>query len=180
MILMRINEIKGDCRFPNFDGWITLESFSFGTHRKIEQAKKGGGNDIETGGDDGESQEFTCNKTTDISTVYLMYTAIKQRATGDANTPFVVDIAFVEPRHVPGTEDKMIKAYLKIRFGKALLKSWNLDGNANERGTESLTFWYNQVAMSYDSSSDGKTWQTYGPRGWDQQESVDWTPSGWK
>lgn len=178
MILMRINEIRGDCKFPNFEGWITLESFSFGTERKIEAAKRGNGNDMETG--KGDSQEFTCAKTADIATVYLMYTAIKQRASGESNTPFVVDIAFVEPRAFGGSDEKTIKAYLKIRFGKALLKNWSIDGSADERGSESLTFWYNQVAMSYDASTDGKSWQTYGPRGWDQQEGADWTPSGWK
>lgn len=180
MILMRINEIKGDCKFPNFEGWITLESFSFGTERKIEQAKKGGGNDIETGGGGGGDQEFTCSKTADIATIYLMYTAIKQRASGEANTPFVVDIAFVEPRAFGSGDEKTIKAYLKIRFGKALLKAWSVDGNANDRASETMSFWYNQVAMSYDTSHDGKTWQTYGPRGWDQQAGADWTPSGWK
>jgi len=179
MILMKINEIKGDCKFTGYEGWITLESFAFGTERKIEQAKRGGGNDIETG--KGDTQEFTCGKTTDIATVDLMYSAIKQRASGESNTPFVVDIAFVEPRAYGDQADKgTIKAYLKIRFGKALLKSWSLDGTASDRATESLSFWYNQIAMAYDSSTDGKSYQTYGPRGWDQQESKDWTPGGWK
>jgi type VI protein secretion system component Hcp len=179
MILMKINEIKGDCKFAGYTDWITLTSFSFGTEKKIETAKRGGGNDIETG--KGETQEFSVDKTADIATVDLMYSAIKQRATGDANTPFVVDIAFVEPRAYGDQDSKgTIKAYLKIRFGKALLKNWSLSGSDTDRATESLTFWYNQIAMAYDSSTDGKTYQTYGPRGWDQQEGKDWTPSGWK
>jgi type VI protein secretion system component Hcp len=180
MIVMSIKEIKGDCKIEGYQNWITVESFGFGTERKIEAAKQGGGRDLETG--KGDSQEFTIGKSADIATVDLMYSAIMHRATGQQAAPFTVDIAFIEPRGA-GTQDQKgtVKAYLKIRFGKALLKSWSISGDSGKRATESLTFWYNQVAMAYDApSADGKAYQTYGPRGWDQLEGKDWTPSGWK
>jgi type VI protein secretion system component Hcp len=179
MLLMRIKEIDGDCKIPGYEKWIMLESFSFGAERKMESAKQGGGRDIDTG--KGDSQEFTVSKPGDVATVYLMYAAIKHRASGQAAVPFTVDIAFVELR---GYGDQQVKgetkAFLKIRFGKALIKNWTFNGDAEKSPNESITFWYNQVAMSYDSATDdGKGYQTHGPRGWDQLEGKDWTPSGW-
>jgi len=182
MILMHIKEIKGDCKISGYENWIPLESFEFGTERKIEAAKKGGGNDLETGKGGGGTQEFSVDKKSDIATVDLMYAAIKHRATGEAALPFVVDIAFIEPRGHGNQDDKgATKAYMKLRFGKALIRSWSINGTAANRAGESLTFWYNQVAMAYDSpSADGKSYQTFGPRGWDQLKGEDWVPSGWK
>jgi type VI protein secretion system component Hcp len=183
MILMHLKEIKGDSKIPGYIDWITLTSFSFGAQQKIEQAKRGGGNDLETGKTGADSQEFSVDKSADIATVDLMYASIKHRASGQASAPFMVDIAFIEPRH--NWDDKSdksaIKAYMKLRFGKALIKQWSLNGSNTNRATESLTFWYNQVAIAYDApTADGKSYQTYGPRGWDQLEGKDWVPSGWK
>src|SRR5688572_12365561 len=179
MIVMHIKEIKGDCKIPGYENWITVESFDFGTDRKIENAGKGAGYDIETG--KGDAQEFSVDRSSDIATVDLMYAAIRHRGSAAASTPFTVDVAFLEPRGFGGQDAKgTIKAYLKLRFGKALLKSWRLSGAASKRCTESLTFWYNQIAMAYDApSADGKSYQTFGPRGWDQLEGKDWKPSGW-
>ena len=180
MIVMQIKEIKGDCKIPGYENWITLESFKFGTERKIEKANKGGGRDLETGSEG--RQEFSIDKSADIATVDLMYAAIRHRATGEAAVPFTVDIAFIEPRGSGSQDSKgTVKAYLKIRFGKALIRSWDISGDAAKRASESVTFWYNQVAMAYDApAADGKSYQTYGPRGWDQQDGKDWVPSGWK
>jgi len=181
MIVMSIKGINGDCKIDGYIKWITLESFGFGTERKIEAAKQGGGRDLETGrGSD--SQEFTIAKSADVATVDLMYSAIKHRATGDAAAPFTVDIAFIEPRAFGGGQNKgQVKAYLKVRFGKALIKSWSISGDAGKRASESLTFWYNQVTMAYDApSDDGSGYQTFGPKGWDQLEGKDWVPPGWK
>jgi type VI protein secretion system component Hcp len=184
MIVMSIKEINGDCKIEGYKKWITLESFGFGTERKIEAAKHGGGRDLETGSGS-DTQEFTVSKTADIATVDLMYASIKHRATGEAAAPFTIDIAFLEPRAFRGDDDNVdkgfVKAYLKIRFGKALIKSWSISGDAGKRATESLAFWYNQVTMAYDTPSDDLSgYKTYGPKGWDQLEGKDWVPSGWK
>jgi type VI protein secretion system component Hcp len=182
MIVMSIKEISGDCKIEGYVKWITLENFGFGTERKIEAAKHGGGRDLETG-KGGDSQEFTITKSADVATVDLMYAAIKHRATGEAAAPFTIDVAFLEPRAFEDDRVKKghVKAYLKIRFGKALLKNWSISGDAGKRASESLTFWYNQVAMAYDAPSDDASgYKTYGPKGWDQLEGKDWVPSGWK
>lgn len=183
MIVMKIGgkkgPVKGDCDVPGFIDWITLESFEFGTNRDVKADDNGGGRDIETGS--GEVSDVSISKSVDVATVELMYMALEQRSAKDGGSgpePLTVDVAFLAPSATRDGKKSELAPYLKLRFGKALIKSWSIDctSGAGEHGRpdESLTLWYNQVAIVYRSTPDGATYKIHGPRGWDQGAQKDW------
>lgn len=183
MIVMKIGgkkgPVKGDCDVPGFVDWITLESFDFGTSREIKSAERGGGRDIEE--DTGETSDVSISKNIDVSTVELMYMSLEHRSAKDGGAgpePLTVDVAFLAPFVVGAGPESQLMAYLRIRFGKALIKSWSIEGSSSAgevgRPTEDITLWYNQVAIAYKSSPDGKNYKIHGPRGWDQGAQKDW------
>ncbi len=150
--------------------------------RKVEALKKGGDRDLETGR--GESQELTIGKTIDRASVDLMLAAMRDRSDSGPPPQIAVKIDFVTSLAYELTDEKVrdedVHAYLKIRLGKALLKQWSIDGSGDERPTESLTISFNQSAATYYASADGgKTIQTFGPKGWDQQSSAEYRGFEW-
>jgi len=173
MILMRLGKIKGDCVIEGYKDWIALESMSFNVGKNIETKNKG--LDIEIKKND-EPQSVSVDKTTDCSSADLMYRAIKDR-TPDANdNPVSAEIHFVEVRD---GKKRDIKAYLKIKLGRVLIKGWSINGDQDGRPSESIDLTFDQLAMEYNATTDGKIFTRFGPRGWDTAAGKDWRPPEW-
>ena len=201
MILMRIGtesnggKIKGDCEVKGYENWIILESFDFSVGRKIEAAKKGGGRDIETG--KGEPQEISVSKNVDRATPYLMFQAIQDRMPGNTTAPDAIDIHCVETHQLDGTgasrtSQTDLEAFLQICLGRALIKTWSISADVDGRPVETLSIWFNQIAIAYRRlkvEADKKTgapiasFEPYGPKGWDQLaggKGGEWKPPHWR
>jgi type VI secretion system secreted protein Hcp len=186
-------EIKGDCEVEGYENWIVVNSFSFQVGRKIEASQKGGGRDIQTGG--GEPQEVSVTKSVDRATPYLMYRAIQDRSPGNANNPVSIDLHCVQRKAMDASDSQSgagLQVYMQICLGRALIKTWDVSASEDDRPEETLTIWFNQVAVAYNAmkiEKGGKdeppvvTFVPYGPRGWDQLaggKGGDWKPPHWK
>jgi type VI protein secretion system component Hcp len=178
MILMRISKIKGDCDIDGYEKWITLEGISFNVGKNIESKSKG--LDIEIKKND-EPQSISVDKLTDCASADLMYRAVKDRTPDSSVNPGSAEIHFVEVRDPGGTNSnqKSIKAFLKIKLGRVLIKEWSITGDQDSRPTESLALSFDQLAMEYHATTDGKLFDRYGPRGWDTAAGKDWKPPEW-
>jgi len=110
-----------------------------------------------------------------------MYRAIKDRTPDPNDNPVSVEIHFVEARDMnTGDHKRAIKPYLKIKLGRALIKSWSLNGDQDGRPNESLDLSFDQLAMEYRATTDGKIFTRYSPRGWDTAAGKDWRPPEWE
>ncbi len=177
MILVHIEGIRGDCKVARYKDYFFAENISFGVGRRVEVMKKGGGRDLETG--KGEPQELTIDKSIDTASIDLMYCSMKDRSDSGAPKLLTVKIDFVQTADM--NTEKGMNSFFKIRLGEALIKSWSVSGDTDGRPQESVVVAFNQAAAVYKASSDGfKTFQTFGPKGWDQQKSVDWKPGEWQ
>ena len=88
-----------------------------------------------------------------------------------------------------GKEGKPI-CYLKYLLERCFIKSWSISGDADDRPTEEVAFYYNQIAFCYASTRDGKKWESDAvPMEWDNTTQTTWSsglkfnkdgaPAGW-
>ncbi|MCA9240999.1 MAG: type VI secretion system tube protein Hcp [Planctomycetales bacterium] len=49
--------------------------------------------------------------------------------------------------------------YLKYKLSRAFVKSWSTSGDADDRPTEEVAFYYNKIALQYASTPDGKEFE---------------------
>lgn len=166
MIFVNIPGMKdASVQTSNYDSgdWFIADSFSFGVEREMkESGEKGGTADINIGV--GELQECTISKSMDMASMNLAQFAI------NGNSPGTAEIDFVE---VAGGEDAAasefdLKAldtalaetqpmcYLKYKLDRCFVKSWSISGDADDRPTEEVAFYYNKIAFNYASTTDGK------------------------
>lgn len=47
------------------------------------------------------------------------------------------------------------------------MKSWSTSGDADDRPTEEVSFYYNKIAFAYAKTKDGKEWKADRPMEWD-------------
>ncbi len=173
MILVRMDRVTGDVKIPGYEKWFVAESIGFGVGKSVESGESK--QDVEIG--KSESQELTLDKSVDAATVYLMHGAMKGRTEAGNSGFYSIDIHVVQSRYDEqenSTSKSSVKPFLKIRIENAIIVGWDLSASADERPTESLRIWFNRAAMKYRASSDGKTYDTYGPLGWDEQANKDW------
>jgi type VI secretion system secreted protein Hcp len=164
LILVRVPGVKGDAKIPGFEGWFVADSFSFGVEREMkESGEKGGTADINIGV--GELQEVTISKSLDASSATLAQFAINGNSLGD------VDIAFVDASR----ERPLV--YLMYRLERCFVKSWSTSGDADDRPTEEIAFYYNRIAFSYNHTTDGKTMGSFGA-GWDTVKNAPFSIPG--
>lgn len=152
--------------------WFIADSFSFGVEREMkESGEKGGTGDINIGV--GELQECTVSKSMDWASPLLAQFAI------NGNSPGTCEIDFVE---VAGGGDAAGEAspmcYLKYKLDRCFVKSWSISGDADDRPTEEVAFYYNKIAFSYARTKDGKEWHDTKPMGWDNTTHKKWADSG--
>jgi hypothetical protein len=118
---------------PDVD-WFMLTSIG---PALTESGEKAGTEDINIGV--GELQECTISKTMDWSTTRLAQHAI------NGNSPGPAEIHFVE---VAGGDHGGVH--------RCFVKSWSIGGDADDRPTEEVAFYYNKIAFNYLSTTDGR------------------------
>lgn len=168
MILVKIPGMGDDS--VTIDGyndgkWFVADSFSFGVEREMkESGEKGGTEDINIGV--GELQECTVSKSMDRATARLAQFAINGNSCGTA------EIDFVE---VAG--DGTAVCYLRYKLDRCFIKSWSTAGDADDRPTEEVAFYYNKIAFAYVATSDGRPVDG-GTATWDRVNKRTWTGHG--
>jgi type VI protein secretion system component Hcp len=151
-----------------FESAFIADSFSFGVARDTRVIGESGGTaDINIGV--GELQECTISKSMDRASTTLAQFAI------NGNSPGVAEIVFVETSGATG-EGPYI--YLKYKLDRCFVKSWSTSGDADDRPTEEVAFYYNKIAFAYRHTDDGVEFKTFGPVGWDATKQTPWTDSG--
>ncbi|MDD9954052.1 MAG: type VI secretion system tube protein Hcp [Candidatus Woesearchaeota archaeon] len=159
---LKIGDIKGEAAASGHENWITLDSFSFGVEREMkESGEKGGTADINIG--IGELQEITVSKPLDASSPLLAQAAASGNSLGTA------EIEFVET----GGADGKPAVYLKYKLDRVFVKSWSISGDADDRPTEEVSFYYNKIAFEYQGAGDKKSTST-AHFGWDNVKNKKW------
>ncbi len=146
--------------------WFVADSFSFGVERELsESGEKGGTEDINIGV--GELQECTISKSMDTASARLMQFAI------NGNSPGVAEIHFVNvPKDGPPT------TYLIYKLDRCFVKSWSTSGDADDRPTEEVAFYYNRIALQYYQTKDGNSYTDGGTASWDRTKDTPWSGHG--
>jgi type VI secretion system secreted protein Hcp len=175
MILVHIDGVNGDCTMTGYGkgeanfketGWFIADSFTFGVEREMkESGEKGGTEDINIGV--GELQECAITKSMDRASAKLAQFAINGNSLGTAFIDFV---------EVAGGGDKQGKpfCYLRYMLHRCFIKSWSTSGDADDRPTEDVAFYYNRIAFQYLATKDGKTFENGGEMTWDNVKNEPW------
>lgn len=143
-IYMNLGDIEGEVTTEGYEGWIELDSFECGIDniQKHTSGEKGGTEDLNIG--IGELQECTISKSMDSASAKLAQSAINGNSLGTA------EIDFVEIAGEAGaaTEGRPV-CYLKYKLDRVFIKSWSISGDADDRPTEEVAFYYNKVGFAY-------------------------------
>jgi type VI secretion system secreted protein Hcp len=165
MILVRIESVPGDVKLEGYTGknYFVADSFSFGVEREMkESGEKGGTEDMNIGV--GELQECTISKSMDLGSARLAQVAINGNALGAATIDFV---------EVAGDEGKPT-CYLRYHLDRCWVKSWSTSGDADDRPTEEVAFYYNKITFGYSPTTDGKIFGPPMTMAWDNVKNVKW------
>ena len=161
-IYVKIPGIPGDVTTKGYEGYFEADSFSFGVEREMkESGEKGGTADINIGV--GELQECTISKSLDMTSANLAQFAI------NGNSPGTAEIEFVE---VAGNGEA--STYLKYKLDRVFVKSWSTSGDADDRPTEEIAFYYNKIAFVYLPTKDASSTTNDNTMSWDNVKNVKW------
>ena len=58
---------------------------------------------------------------------------------------------------------------------QAFIKSWSTSGDADDRPTEEVAFYYNKIAFAYSTTTDGQVFDNDGGMEWDNVKNIPWT-----
>ena len=47
---------------------------------------------------------------------------------------------------------------MKYKLDRVFVKSWSTSGDADDRPTEEVAFYYNKIAFAYNATPTGSTW----------------------
>ena len=164
--------------------YFVADSFSFGVEREMkESGEKGGTTDMNIG--IGELQECTISKSMDSASMDLAQLAISGNScktaeidfvevgggdTADRNdggTYFVADsFSFGVEREMKESGEKGGTTDMNIGIGELqeathddvvdeIMQSWSVSGDADDRPTEEVAFYYNKIAFGYAPTEDG-------------------------
>ena len=162
-IFVKIPTIGGDVTGP--DGrkdWFVADNFSFGVEREMkESGEKGGTADINIGV--GELQECTISKSMDVATGALAQAAASGLTVGPA------EICFADMPSDEGTP----QCYLHYKLDRAFVKSWSTSGDADDRPTEEVAFYYNKIAFGYVSTDEDGN-EREGSMSWEDRKKQPW------
>ncbi|HKX55686.1 MAG TPA: type VI secretion system tube protein Hcp [Xanthomonadales bacterium] len=163
-IYMKIDGVPGDVQGP--DGardWFIADSFSFGVEREMkESGEKGGTEDINIGV--GELQECTISKSMDSASGHLAQYAI------NGNSPGQGTVCFSSGIDASGAPN----CYLVYKLDRAFVKSWSTSGDADDRPTEEVAFYYNKIAFAYQVLSETGELNR-GTMSWEERKQREWT-----
>ncbi|NNM03221.1 MAG: type VI secretion system tube protein Hcp [Nitrosopumilus sp.] len=160
-IYVKIPDIPGDVTAQGYDDkkWFDADSFSFGVERELtESGEKGGTADINIG--EGELQEVSISKSLDSATSKLFLGSVTGNSHGNVQIDFVQTKQFGEQQ-----------VFLQYCLGNTFVKSWSTSGDADDRPTEEVSFYYNKIAFQY-TSTDGQVIKTEPPVGWDNVKNI--------
>lgn len=144
--------------------WFIADSFSFGVEREMkESGEKGGTEDINIGV--GELQECTISKSMDAASLELGKLSLTGRSLGG------VEVCVTDNPEGP------TGCYLRYKLERAFVKSWSTSGDADDRPTEEVAFYYNKIAIGYSATADGQTFPVDGTMSWDNKRKRPW-PEG--
>ncbi len=162
-IYVKIEGVSGDVKGPDGSAdWFVADSFSFGVEREMkESGKKGGSGDINIGV--GELQECTISKSMDSSSGQLAQFAINGNSAGGA------DVCFSSARDADGTPN----CYLHYKLERAFVKGWSTSGDADDRPTEEVAFYYNKIAFAYQVLTEAGE-LNQGLMSWDNVKNKKW------
>lgn len=162
-IFVKIEGVSGDVMGPDGEvNWFIADSFSFGVEREMkESGEKGGTEDINIGV--GELQECTISKSMDSASGPLAQFAINGNSGGQADVCFSSGI---DASGVP-------TCYLVYKLDRAFVKSWSTSGDADDRPTEEVAFYYNKIAFAYQSLSDSGE-LNQGTMSWEKRKKRTW------
>lgn len=166
MILVRIDNVPGDCKIVGFEKYFVAESFGFGVERKLADSGKAGTADINIGV--GELQECTISKSMDAASAMLAKKAISGSSCNTADIKFVEAITL-------DSGDMYNIVYMAFMLDNVFIKSWSTSGDGDDRPTEDVAIWYNKIAFCYFTTKDGKEFNFAGDVRWDQTKSKPWT-----
>lgn len=129
--------------------WFIADSFSFGVEREMkESGEKGGTEDINIGV--GRLRECSISKQMDVVSTALAQFAI------NGNSPGVCEIDFVGVAG-GGPKEKPVP-YLKYKLDRCFVKSWSTSGDADDRPTEEVAFYFNKIAFVATGSDRVFSW----------------------
>ncbi len=166
-IYVYIKDVPGDVTVDLYKDCFVADSFSFGVEREMkESGEKGGTEDINIGV--GELQECAISKTMDKASAKLAQFAINGNSLGTAQ------IYFVEVGGGGGTEGEPL-CYLQYCLHRCFVKSWTTSGDADDRPTEEVAFYYNKIAFQYKTTVDGKKFGPPQEMTWDNVKNKKWT-----
>ncbi len=195
MIVVRITNVQGSCAVAGYDSYFPAEALllGFGGSTKSSERKQPIASLSAAAGRSNASPsvigaevappshfrdseagftELSIHKQVDTATCDLMLWAMKHRSkTRASDSPLTADVAFL---HVTGDSTK---ASLQIKVGNVLVKNWGLESYEDGRPKESLSLWFDQVALKYLPTKDGKVVGPAIEKGWDQKKNTDWKVS---
>lgn len=191
MIVARISTVNGSCTIPGYDKkedrWFVVESIDFGFEKEdpfervVKRALDGGKDTTLQKKDSSRETTITITKSIDAASCDLMFQAMSDRfhAPGsEQKTPIVADIHFVqnldhEMELKGGRQQKGgVIAYLRIAMETVKVKSWNISASADGRPSETVTLWFEQLAMRFQHTVDGRVYKDAGERGWNQRLDI--------
>lgn len=155
-IYVKIPDIDGEVGPDRRSDWITADSFSFGVEREMkESGEKGGTADINIGV--GELQECTISKSLDNASAQLAQAAVDGSTLGSCQVCFG-DLG----------SDGVPVCYLHYVMERCYVKSWSTSGDADDRPTEEVAFYFNKIAFGYDDAGRVTSMS------WDQERKRYW------
>jgi type VI protein secretion system component Hcp len=171
-IYVWIKDVEGDCTIKGFEKCFLADSFSFGVEREMkESGEKGGTEDINIGV--GELQECNISKTMDRASANLAQYAINGNSLG---TAFIM---FAEVGGPGKSGEGKSVIYLQYCLDRCFVKSWSTSGDADDRPTEEVAFYYNRIAFQYYSTEDGQSFKPAGEMKWDNVANTkEWGKNG--
>jgi type VI protein secretion system component Hcp len=166
-IYVKIPGIPGDVIVEGYnDGtWFAADSFQCGIDNTVKKnsGEKGGTADINIGV--GELQECTISKSMDSASANLAQFAI------NGNSPGTAEIDFVE---IGGeSNESMPVTYLKYKLDRVFVKSWSISGDADDRPTEEVAFYYNKIAFAYTPEGE-EVPESSNIMSWDNVKNIPW------
>lgn len=113
----------------------------------------------------GELQECTISKSTDSASAQLAQFAINGNLLGTAEIDFV-EVA-------GGSESGEPITYLKYKLDRVFIKSWSTSGDADDRPTEEVAFYYNKIGFAYTPQGEDRPTPS-NIMSWDNVKNIPW------
>ena len=126
-----------------------------------ESSEKGGTEDINIGV--GELQECTISKSMDAATGKLAQASVNGNSLGPG------EICFSSTVDATGLPN----CYLHYKLERVWVRSWGTSGEADDRPTEEVAFYYNKIAFAYQTEDENGDLME-GAMSWEKKKNQPW------